>query len=109
MHQYLSSRFGLASNGLRILLVASSVCGDVPTSRAVSSVRGKINLVKRKIESTRIIRGRPTARDVSGWENASPDERFAAVWELSRLVMEWSGHGEPRLQRSVCRVQRSQR
>jgi hypothetical protein len=81
--------------------------GAVPTSRALSSIRDKIKLVKRKIESTRIIRGRPTARDVSGWENADPDERFAAVWELSRLVMEWSGHGEPRLQRSVCRVQRS--
>lgn len=71
--------------------------------------RGKIKFVKRKIESTRIIRGRSPARDVTGWETSSPDERLEAVWDLTRSVMEWSGHGESRLQRSVCRVQRSQR
>src|SRR5215213_1362085 len=69
---------------------------------------GKIDPVKRRIEFTRIIRGRPPVRDVSGWEGATPSERLEAVWDLTRIAMEWAGRGEPRLQRSVCRVQRSQ-
>ena len=63
----------------------------------------------RKIESTRVIRGRPVGRDVSGWEAASPDERMEAVWDLTRVLVNWTGPGEPRLQRSVCRIQRSKR
>lgn len=40
---------------------------------------------------------------------ATPSERIEAVWELTRLCMAWTedASGEPRLQRSVSRVQRT--
>ena len=45
----------------------------------------------------------------SDWEGTTAEERIDAVWELTLLCLEWSGGGEPRLQRSICRVKRAQR
>jgi len=41
----------------------------------------------------------------------TPEERINAVWELTLLCLAWQGDQtvEPRLQRSVSRVQRSGR
>lgn len=41
------------------------------------------------------------------WEGYTPEERIAAVWELTLLCLAWGNDdGEPRLQRSDSRVQR---
>src|SRR5262245_48105872 len=42
------------------------------------------------------------------WQDPTPEERVNAVWELTRLCLVWrsSETGEPRLQRSVSRIQR---
>jgi len=48
-----------------------------------------------------------------GWQEASltPEARMEAAWELTLLCMAWGTEpqGEPRLQRSVVRIQRSRR
>ena len=45
------------------------------------------------------------------WLNYSPEERIEGVWILTRLCMGWNNDltDEPRLQRTVTRVQRTQR
>ncbi len=45
------------------------------------------------------------------WSTASPEERIEAVWTLTKLCMAWNNPStsEPRLQRTVTRVQRAQR
>ena len=50
----------------------------------------------------------PVDRD---WEDATPDERIEAVWQLTRLCMawQWESPDEPRLQRSVVHIQRARR
>ena len=63
---------------------------------------------KRRIITTRVFRaGQQPPED--DWSGASVAERIDAVWELTRQCLEWtrSGSDEPRLQRSVSRVQRS--
>jgi hypothetical protein len=59
---------------------------------------------------TRVIRGAPEPPD-NDWANASPEERIEAVWTLTELCLAWneSSDSEPRLQRTVTRVQRAQR
>ncbi len=63
----------------------------------------------RKGLTTRIIRQGHAAPERSDWEGSTPEGRINAVWLLTRLCLEWSGTGEPRLQRSVCRIQRAAR
>jgi hypothetical protein len=48
------------------------------------------------------------AFDREFWGRVSPGERVEAVWGLALEYMAWRGEdaGEPRLQRSVCRVER---
>jgi len=43
--------------------------------------------------------------------NASPEERIEAVWMLTELCLAWNkpSASEPRLQRTVTRLQRAQR
>lgn len=43
------------------------------------------------------------------WLEYTPAERIEAVWTLTKACMAWGGEidGEPRLQRSVSRIQRS--
>ena len=52
--------------------------------------------------------GRGQAQD---WSGTTPEERIEAVWELTQLCLAWeqAKAGEPRLQRSVSRVQRPAR
>ena len=65
----------------------------------------------RKYMTARVIRPGDPPRDDADWEAATPEERINAVWELTLLCLAWQGDqtGEPRLQRSVSRVQRSGR
>lgn len=63
----------------------------------------------RKHMTTRVIRPDAPPLDDAGWDTATPEERINAVWELTLLCLAWQGDqtDEPRLQRSVSRVQRS--
>lgn len=65
----------------------------------------------RKRMTARVIRPGDPAGDDADWDTATPEERINAVWELTLLCFAWQGDqtGEPRLQRSVSRVQRSGR
>jgi hypothetical protein len=65
----------------------------------------------RKHISSRLVRPGESARNDEATELTTPEERIEAVWELTLLCLAWQGDqtGEPRLQRSVSRVQRSQR
>lgn len=61
--------------------------------------------------SVRVIRnGLPEPPD-NDWLMASPEERVEAVWTLTKLCLAWNNpsESEPRLQRTVTRVQRAQR
>ncbi|MEW5849522.1 MAG: hypothetical protein AB2A00_11960 [Myxococcota bacterium] len=46
--------------------------------------------------------------DLEFWQRLTMQERVEAVWDLTLEYLQWSGQdgGEPRLQRSVCRVER---
>ena len=60
--------------------------------------------------TVRVIRdGSPEPPD--DWTMASPEERIEAVWTLTKLCMEWNNpsSSEPRLQRTITRVQRARR
>ena len=59
----------------------------------------------------RVIRdGLPEPRD-DDWAKASPEERIEAVWTLTELCLAWNqpSASEPRLQRTVTRLQRARR
>lgn len=61
--------------------------------------------------TVRVIRdGGPEPPD-NDWLNASPEERIEAVWTLTELCMAWNKplESEPRLQRTVTRLQRAER
>jgi hypothetical protein len=61
--------------------------------------------------SGRVIRnGQEEPRD-DGWLDSSPEERIEAVWTLTELCLAWNNHSadEPRLQRTITRVERSRR
>lgn len=62
----------------------------------------------RKVITARVIRPGDPVNEEIGWETATPEARINAVWELTMLCLAWNGdkEGEPRLQRSISRVQR---
>ncbi len=64
-----------------------------------------------KRSTSRVIRPGDKAEDDPGWKTATVEERINAVWDLTLLCLGWQGDqvDEPRLQRSVSRVQRSRR
>ncbi len=45
------------------------------------------------------------------WTGTSAEERIEAVWTLTKLCLAWKNHltDEPRLQRTVTRLQRARR
>jgi len=61
--------------------------------------------------SIRIIRDGEEEAAENEWKDSSPEERIEAVWTLTRLCLAWNNHltNEPRLQRTVTRIQRSSR
>lgn len=66
----------------------------------------------RKNITSRVVRpGEPLLPEEQGWANTTPEERINAVWELTLLCLAWQKGqtGEPRLQRSISRIQRPRR
>jgi hypothetical protein len=63
----------------------------------------------RRFVFTRVIRPGATASIDDDWEQASVNERIAAVGELTRQCLAWNRDpkNEPRLPRSISRIQRS--
>jgi len=61
--------------------------------------------------TVRVIRGGLPEPLDNDWSMASPEERIEAVWTLTELCMAWNkpSTSEPRLQRTVTRVQRARR
>ena len=59
---------------------------------------------------TRVIRD-GSEPDDDNWRDSSPEERIEAVWILTKLCYTWNTDevDEPRLQRSITRVQRGRR
>ena len=61
--------------------------------------------------TVRVIRdGQPEPPD-NEWPMTSAEERIEAVWTLTKLCMAWNEQSdfEPRLQRTITRLQRAQR
>jgi hypothetical protein len=65
---------------------------------------------RRNVTSRIIRKGEPLPVE-QDWEGSTPEERINAVWELTLLCLAWSRDqaDEPRLQRSVSRIQRPRR
>jgi len=65
----------------------------------------------RRNVTTRVFRQGATIPEEPDWEGSTPEERIEAVWTLTLLCLAWNGEdsGEPRLQRSVSRIQRPRR
>ena len=62
----------------------------------------------RKNITSRVIRPGEPLPEGHEWENSTAEERINAVWELTLLCLAWQRDqaDEPRLQRSVSRIQR---
>lgn len=57
--------------------------------------------------TSRVIRPGQEAADDGDWEASTVEQRIEAVWTLTLLRLAWDGtQSEPRLQRSVSRIQR---
>jgi hypothetical protein len=84
---------------------AAARCLAVLPRKPVSEPREK------RVVTVRAIRGRDPGEGREDWASATPEERMAAVWELTRLCLLWNSKGQdaPRLQRSVVRAQRTSR
>lgn len=61
--------------------------------------------------TTRVLRNGQAEPRENEWLNYSPEERIEGVWMLTRLCLSWNNDliNEPRLQRTVTRIQRAQR
>ena len=66
---------------------------------------------KSKQVETRVIRRRQSEPERNEWIGFSPAERIEAVWMLTKLCLAWNNQAEhePRLQRTLTRVQRERR
>ena len=60
--------------------------------------------------TSRVIRPPESEPYQDEWLNYSPEERIEAVWTLTKACMQWNAvsSDEPRLQRTVTRIQRPQ-
>ena len=61
--------------------------------------------------TSRIIRKGDPLPEERDWESSTPEERINAAWDLTLLGLAWNSDqvGEPRLQRSISRIQRPRR
>lgn len=61
--------------------------------------------------TSRVIRPGQRPSEENDWRDSTPAERIEAVWTLTKLCLAWTTDDpdEPRLQRSVSRVQRTWR
>lgn len=93
-----------------MLAKVTSVLWRFSPLRVIMSPHMETSL-NRKNRTARVIRPGDPPPDDCAWETATPEERINAVWDLTLLCLAWQGDQsvEPRLQRSVSRVQRSGR
>ena len=65
----------------------------------------------RNVVTSRVVRPGDAVPADDDWLSRTVEERIAGVWELTELCYAWNreGSGEPRLQRTVARVQRAWR
>ena len=75
---------------------------------------GAMSLVERRRQGTsRVVSLHQDTGDFDRtfWASIPPEERMAAVWEMVLEFLAWRhpDEGEPRLQRSICRVERRRR
>lgn len=69
-----------------------------------------MSCVERRKIDTRVFRaGETPPDDGSVWRDTTPEQRMLAVWELTLYCLAWDRFDEPRLQRSISRVQRGRR
>ncbi len=63
-----------------------------------------------RVITGRVFRAGQTPPPDTEWADATPEERIDAVWMLTVLCMAWNQEDfiEPRLQRSVVRIQRAE-
>jgi hypothetical protein len=61
--------------------------------------------------NVRVIREGCAEPEDEDWISSSPEERIEAVWTLTKLCIKWNDRlaDEPRLQRTVTHIQRSER
>jgi hypothetical protein len=61
--------------------------------------------------SISIIRDGQSETIKNEWADSTPEERIEGVWTLTKLCLAWNNPvtDEPRLQRTVTRIQRSSR
>ncbi len=69
-----------------------------------------VEFPRRKVTSRIIRQGDPLPEEQDR-EGSTPEERINAVWELTLLCLAWNRDpfDEPRLQRSLSRLQRPRR
>jgi hypothetical protein len=99
---------------------ANSVHGNRPATAALlrpvasaqlalaSPLPDNVGLAQRFTVSRGIRPGDPQA-EAPAWLDSTPESRMDAVWELTLQCLAWRGAFEPRLQRSVVRIQRAPR
>jgi hypothetical protein len=89
------------------------VVGTGPTTAEPRYTPCVHRLRERAQAETRVVRLEDDdgALDRAQWLGTSIEERIAAVWELTLECLAWTDPDadEPRLQRSVCRVERRRR
>jgi hypothetical protein len=61
--------------------------------------------------TVKVIRGKRPESQPDDWAISSAEERIEAVWTLTKLCLAWNqdSDSEPRLQRTVTRLQRARR
>ena len=83
-----------------------------PGQARTGLVNWSVSMITRqqRVITTKVFRAGETPPD-DDWIGSSVAERIDAVWELTRQCLAWNqtGTDEPRLQRSVSRVQRPSR
>jgi hypothetical protein len=82
---------------------------DARRIRATHPRIGDNACMKRADISSRVVRAGDPPPGPPDWEGSTPESRISAVWELTLQCLAWRGAGEPRLQRSVVRIQRAPR
>lgn len=73
--------------------------------------KGLMDNAPRTSVTSRVIRKGSPLPDEQDWEGSTTAERINTVWALTLICLAWNTNqpGEPRLQRSLSRIQRSRR
>ena len=114
------SRSSIAGANYSVILGGRALVEPTSTRRSRRGKSGEIAhaIISRMFEDSRneqikvrVIRNGLTEPPDEDWSKASPEERIEAVWTLTELCFAWNklSASEPRLQRTITRLQRAQR